>query len=71
MASQGFEITVDNESWSKTTREYNAVLDYTLKEFLYEALSKTDLGEELGKPSHSVERNGRAMSTTVGSFFFC
>lgn len=33
------------------------------------ALSKTDLGEELGKPSHSVERNGRAMSTTVGSFF--
>lgn len=40
MVSQGFEITVDNESWSKTTREYNAVLDDTFKEFLYEGSFK-------------------------------
>lgn len=33
---QGFEITMDDESWSEMTREYNAVLDNTSKEFLYE-----------------------------------
>lgn len=35
MVIQGFEITMDDESWSEMTREYNAVLDNTSKEFLY------------------------------------
>lgn len=40
------------------------------RNFFMRDLSKTDLGEKLGKPRYSVERDGRALSTTVGSFFF-
>lgn len=45
------------------------------RNFFMRDLSKTDLGEKLGKPRYSVERDGRALSTTVGYycifFFFC
>lgn len=38
-----------------------------LRDVFIRVLLKTDLGEELGKPSHSVERDRRAMNSTVGS----
>lgn len=38
-----------------------------LRDVFVRVLLKTDFGEELGKPSHSVERDRRAMNSTVGS----
>lgn len=38
-----------------------------LRDIFMRVLLKMDFGEELGKPRHSVERDRRAMNSTVGS----
>lgn len=38
-----------------------------LRDVFIRVLLKTDFGEELGKPSRSVERDRRAMNSAVGS----